>query len=329
MGQGQYVADMVVPGMLHVVIVRSPVAHARIRSVNLTRAAAAPGVVYALNGADLERALGPVADEQLPLPGKWKAGVRHKILNPRQPLLCTDKVRHVGEAVAAIVAESRYAAEDAAELVELDLEELPAIVDPEAGLRPGAPVLHEKFGTNLIGEFSIGKGNAAAAIAAAPHKLKRRFHHHRYAAIPMECRGVLAQYDGRTAAMTLWSSTQVVHWVRREVAATLGLPEARVRVVAPDVGGGFGVKGHVYPEDLLIPFLARTIGRPVKWIEDRREHLLCSCHSRDQIHDVEVGFDNEGRILGYIDNFLSHSRPRNPIPPSPLSNTPPHPPAPS
>ena len=131
--------------------------------------------------------------------------------------------------------------------------------------------------------------------------------------MPMECRGVVSLYESRTDAVTIWSSTQVVHWVRREAAAVLQLPEARVRCVALDVGGGFGVKGHVYPEDLLIPFLARRLGRPVKWIEDRREHLICSCHSRDQIHDVEVGFDDEGRILALRDSFIVDCGAWNPI----------------
>ena len=247
--------------------------------------------------------LPPVPDTQLSLPRKWTTQVQHKFINPQQPLLAHDKVRHVGEAVAVILAESRYAAEDAAQLVSLDLDPLPAVVDPEAALRAGAPMIHDKFATNLIGAFTIGKGDVDAALARAPHKLKRRFHHHRYAAAPMECRGVVGVHDPRTDSVTIWSATQVVHWVRREAASVLRLPEARVRCLALDVGGGFGLKGHVYPEDLLIPFLARRLGRPVQWIEDRREHLMCSCHSRDQIHDVEVGFDGDGRILALRDRF--------------------------
>jgi len=150
-------------------------------------------------------------------------------------------------------------------------------------------------------------------MAAAPHRLQRRFYHHRYAAMPIECRGVAALYDARTDAITIWSSTQVVHWVRREVAAILGMPEARVRCLALDVGGGFGVKGHVYPEDLVIPFLARRLGRPVRWIEDRHEHLQSAAHSRDQLHEVEVGFDNDGRILALRDNFILDCGAWNPI----------------
>ena len=313
LGHGQYVGDLVLPRMLHAVFVRSPMAHARIRSVDLTRAAAAPGVVYVLSGIELAQLLPTVPDHQVSLPSKWRNTVKHQILNPQQALLAGDKVRHVGEAFAVIVAESRYAAEDAASLVEADFEPLPAAVDPEQALKAGAAIVHEQFGTNLIAELAAAKGDAESALRQAPRRLERRFHHHRYAALPIECRGVVSEYDGRTQSITIWSSTQVVHWVRREVAATLGMPEARVRCVAPDVGGGFGIKGHVYPEDLLIPFLARKIGRPVKWIEDRHEHLMCSCHSRDQIHDLEVGFDNDGRILAYRDRFLTDIGAFNPI----------------
>src|SRR5439155_805769 len=227
-GRGQFIADLDLPHMLHAVFVRSPVAHARIGSVHLAQALAAPGVVGAMTGADLLALLPPVPDTQLSLPSKWTALVQHKFINPQQPLLAHDKVRHVGEAVAVIVAESRYAAEDAAQLVGLDLDPLPPVVDPEAALRPGAPIVHDKFHTNLIGAFTI-------------------------------------------------------------------------------------VKGHVYPEDLLIPFLARRLARPVQWIEDRREHLMCSCHSRDQIHDVEVGFDDEGRILALRDRFIVDCGAWNPI----------------
>src|SRR5437588_2823862 len=312
-GRGQFIADLDLPHMLHAVFVRSPVAHARIGSVHLAQALAAPGVVCALSGADLLELLPPVPDTQLSLPSKRMAIVQHKFINPQQPLLAHDKVRHVGEAVAVIVAESRHAAEDAAQLVSLDLDPLPAVVDPEQALRPEAPIVHDRFHTNLIGAFTIGKGDIEAALARSPHRLQRRFYHHRYAAAPMECRGVVGAHDPRTDSVTIWSATQVVHWVRREAAAVLRLPEARVRCVALDVGGGFGLKGHVYPEDLLIPFLARRLGRPVQWIEDRREHLMCSCHSRDQTHDVEVGFDGEGRILALRDRFIVDCGAWNPI----------------
>ena len=312
-GRGQYINDLALPGMLHVAFVRSPVAHARIVNVDLSAAERAPGVHLAVCGADLLRALPPVQDQQLPLPAKWKTAVSHKIFDPRQPLLAIDRVRHVGEAVAVVIAESRYLAEDAAERVVLELESLPAQVDPEAALAADAVVIHQNASSNQLAEFAIAKGDVESALASAPHRIKRRFYHHRYAAVPMECRGVAAQFDERTGSYTIWSSTQVVHWLRREASQTLGVPEARIHCIAPDVGGGFGGKGHVYPEDLLIPFLAHQVRRPVKWIEDRREHQQSACHSRDQIHDAEVGFDNEGRVLALRDAFIMDCGAWNPV----------------
>ena len=313
-GRGQFIADLDLPRMLHAVFVRSPVAHARIRSVDLSRAAAAPGVAYVLSGAELARLLPPVPDTQLSLPSKWTTQVQHKFINPQQPLLAHDKVRHVGEAVAVIVAESRHAAEDAAQLVSLDLDPLPAVVDPEQALRAGRTDhprqvrdqpdrrLHHRQGRLRRRARALAAQAASAAfiITATP---PRRWN----------AAASSAPMTRARTAVTIWSSTQVVHWVRREAAAVLRLPEARIRCVALDVGGGFGVKGHVYPEDLLIPFLARRLGRPVQWIEDRREHLMCSCHSRDQIHDVEVGFDDDGRILALRDDFIVDCGAWNPI----------------
>jgi carbon-monoxide dehydrogenase large subunit len=178
-GRGQFVADLKLADMLHAVFIRSPVAHARIRSVDLSHAAAAPGVVLVMNGADLLQLLPPVPDTQLSLPRKWTTQVQHKFINPQQPLLAHDKVRHVGEAVAVILAESRYLAEDASELVTIDLEPLPAVVDAEQALTADSSVLHEQYGSNLIGEFEIEKGDVDAALARAPHRLTRRFRHHR------------------------------------------------------------------------------------------------------------------------------------------------------
>jgi aerobic carbon-monoxide dehydrogenase large subunit len=308
-GQGQYIADLVLPHMLHATIVRSPRAHAHIRSVDISNAASAPGVSLVLSGADLLRMLPagivePPALQPPPVPTRWQAQVQHKLLGVRQSVLAFDKVRHVGEAIAVIVANSRYEAEDAAELVQLELEPLQAVTNIESALLPDAPIIHDKLQTNLVGEFAVSKGEVDAALSRSPHRLSRRFSNHRYGASPIECRGVVAAYDSRTDTVTVWSATQVVHLVRREIAGMLRLPESRVRCLALDVGGGFGVKGHAYPEDLLIPFLARAIGRPVKWIEDRHEHFMSSCHSRDQLHDIDVGFDDHGHILAFRDSFI-------------------------
>jgi carbon-monoxide dehydrogenase large subunit len=183
-GQGQFIADLVLPRMLHAVLIRSPVAHARVRSVDRSHAAA----VLALNGADLLQLLPPVPEGQISLPSKWTSVIQHKFLNSQQPLLAHDKVRHVGEAVAVIVAESRDLAEDAAERVTWDLEELPAVVDPEAALCSDSPIVHDRFQTNLIGAFSVGGGDADAVMAGASHRLRRRFYHHRCAARVPRCR---------------------------------------------------------------------------------------------------------------------------------------------
>ena len=184
-GQGQYLADMVLPGMVHVAFVRSPMAHAHIRGIDLSAAAALPGVVLAIGGAELAGLMPPVKDQQLPLPAKWRTSVPHRIVDPRQPLLAIDKVRHVGEAVAVIVAVNRYVAEDAVDLVELSLDPLPAVVDPEQAMAPDAALIHEQARGNLFAEFSVGKGDAPTAIREAPLRLKRRFRHHRYAGMPM------------------------------------------------------------------------------------------------------------------------------------------------
>jgi carbon-monoxide dehydrogenase large subunit len=302
-GSGQYIADLVLPGMLHAVFVRSQVAHGRIRAIDTANAAAMPGVRRVVTAADL--GLAPtVGAGPWSMPAQWREAVRHKIQLPQQTLLAIDKVRHVGEAVAVVLAESRYEALDAAEQVVVDVEPMAAVVDPEAALGSGSAVLHEGIGSNLLAEFAIEKGDVTAALANAPHRLKRRFRMHRYAGVPIECRGVIGAHDRRTGEVTIWSATQVPHTLRREAAGLLRLPEARVRCLALDVGGGFGTKGHVYPEDLLIPLLARLVGRPVRWIEERQEHLLSACHARDQVHDVEVGFDAEGHVLAFRDDFL-------------------------
>jgi carbon-monoxide dehydrogenase large subunit len=299
--------------MLHGAIVRSPFAHARILSIATAAAAAVPGVVAVVTGDDLVKALGPVPEQQVAIPNRWKQTVPHTFRSPRQPILAVEKVRHVGEALAVVVARDRYTAQDAAELVRAELDPLPVITDVEMAVAAGAPLVHEEFGTNIISEYRIGKGDVETAFRQAPRTLRRRFHHHRYTGAPLECRGVVADWDVRTQSLTVWASTQVVHWVKRQVAALLGIPESRVRCVAPDVGGGFGIKGHVYPEDVLLAYLAWSLGRPVKWLEDRREHFVCSIHSRDQLHEAEVAFDDEGRILAVRDRFALDCGAWNPI----------------
>jgi carbon-monoxide dehydrogenase large subunit len=305
-GRGHFIADIELPRMLHAAFVRSPLAHAHIRGIDLSGAAAAPGVVNVFSGADVARLAARPAEGPVYFPDSWKKQVRHRFDNPLQPLLAIDKVRFVGEPIAVILASDPYQAEDAAQRVALDLETLPAVVDVDEARQAGAVLLHERFKTNVTGEFEIGKGNAEAALAQAPHRLRRRFHHHRYSGMPMECKGIVAAPDPRTGELEVWSTTQTVHMLRREIAHVLKMPEALVRCMAPDVGGSFGVKNHA-TEYLLIALLAHKLGRAIRWIEDRREHMTSTVHSRDQFHDLEVGFDESGRILALHDHFVMDS----------------------
>jgi aerobic carbon-monoxide dehydrogenase large subunit len=320
-GYGQYVPDLNLPGMLQAAFVRSSIPHGRIVRVDFSEALKVPGVVFAMSGADLGKDLPSTPNQQVNLPSRFKKSVKHRILDLRQPLMAVDKVVHVGEAIAVVLADSRYAAEDAAEQVIVEIEALAPVVDPERALQEESAIIHERFGTNLIAEYLFEKGDVEAALANAPHKLQQRFYTHRYACMPLDGRGIVSAYDARTEILTVWCSTQIAHWVRRDVANTLGIAESKVRCVAPDVGGGFGGKGHVYPDDLLIPYLARKLKRPVKWIEDRREHFLSACHSRDQHHDVEVGFDGEGRILAFRDRYIVDSGAFMPAGLAPITNT--------
>lgn len=306
-GAGVFIADVKLPRALAIAFARSPYAHARIVSVDLSRAKALPGVVAVLTGNDLAGDLKPVPGMQNQPPPAWKAAVEHRFDVPSQPLLAVDKIRYVGEPYAVVVAESRYIAEDAAELIDIEVEELPVVDTIEAATGDDAPEVHEGHSRNTVAEFRIRKGDVDGPALTGMRRIRRRFRNHRFLAAPMECRGVVAQYDPRQDSLTIWSSTQVVHWVRREVARQLGLPEARVRCVAPDVGGGFGVKGHVYPEEIIAAYLARRLRRPVEWIEDRQEHLLNSSHSRDDEHDAEIIFDDDGVIHGLKDWFTKDS----------------------
>jgi carbon-monoxide dehydrogenase large subunit len=239
--------------------------------------------------------------------------VKPVLKGPRPTALALEKVHYVGEPVAIVVAEDRHRAEDAVDEIVVEYEPLPGVVDPDEALRAGATLVHEESSDNIVFSFHVDKGNVDQAMRNAPHTLRDRFKHHRYCAAPLECRGVAAWLEPRTNILTVWSSTQMPHLVRRQIAAQLRIPEATVRVIAPDIGGGFGPKVFVYPEEILVPFLASQLGRPVKWIEDRREHFISTAHGRDQVHDVEITFDEAGRILGLRDRFLLDNGAYNPM----------------
>ena len=309
-GEGRFLADFTLPGMRHAVFVRSPLAHARITALRTAEAACAPGVHRIVTGSELAQRFPRAGLQANPAPARFKEVIPHRSAVARQPLMAADRARHVGEAVAVVIADTRRQSEDAAELVELDLDPLPALVDPAAALAAGAPLVHDAVPGNELGWFALKVGDAAAALARAPHVIKRRFTHHRYAAMPIECRGAVGAVEGGT--YRCWSTTQLVHAAQRDIAGALGVDAAQVRCIALDVGGSFGVKGHVCPEDVLLPLLAVLAGCPVSWIEERREHLLASAHARDQRHEAEVGFDGHGTILAVRDRFVMDSGAYNP-----------------
>jgi len=293
-GRGRYVDDLRLPGMVHVAVLRSPVAHARLRRIDVSAAGSAGGVMAVFTADDL-----PPAARILP------DGHPHPALPSKgAPTLARDTVRYVGEPIAAVVAESRALAEDAAELIVVDYEPLPVVVDLDRAIESSAPRVHDDLPSNIAARLAVNKGDVATAFAGAHCVIQDRFEVHRGAGQAMETRGMVARWDPAEERLTVWHVSQVPFLHRSLIANALGLPEHRVRVLSPDVGGGFGYKGLVYAEDILIPFIAREVGRPVKWIEDRREHLTASYHERSQLHAVEIAADADGRILGMRGRFL-------------------------
>jgi aerobic carbon-monoxide dehydrogenase large subunit len=288
LGRGRYIDDLVLPGMLHATFVRSTIAHARIEGIEASPARALPGVAAVLTGSDIATRAKPiVCDSAYP---DWQSS--------GMPAMAADRVRFVGEALAVIAAESRYVAEDAERLIEVSYDPLPTVVAIEEATREGAPLLHEGWRDNYFTRVHVSGGDPAGAFDHAYGTLEFKVATHRHSGIPLECRGVIADYDAASGMLTMWSSTQVPHIVRSGLATCLGLPENRVRVIAPDVGGGFGSKAHLNPEEIAVALLAVEVGRPVKWIEDRREHMLACFHSREHYHHVRVAYDAQGRITG-------------------------------
>lgn len=226
------------------------------------------------------------------------------------PVLAVDEVFRIGDPIAVVVADGRYQAEDAAELVAVDYDPLPVVSDVEMALAEGAPVLHPEMGDNLHSRFRVRVGSVDEVLSSAPRTLSERFRFRRSVGSPIETRGVVAHFDERAGMLTVWATTQRSHWLRGYISEMLGLAEGDVRVVAPDMGGSFG--SGLYGEDVLVSHLAMRLGRPVRWIEDRRENLTCARHARDQLHDVEVGFDESGRILAIRDRFLMDCGAHNP-----------------
>ncbi len=289
-GTGTFVDDIPQTAVVHMAIVRSTEAHARIVGIDTTSAKDADGVVAVFTGNDLKTEFGA------PLPVTVTFVPEKKY--PNYYPIAVDKVRFAGEPVALVLASSKAAAEDAAERVEVRYESLPPVLEMEKAIEKDAPVLHEDLGSNLSYDVKRSGGDIEAAFKEADVKIKQRLMQQRLIPIAVEGRGVLADYRPFAKKLTVWSSTQIPHFVKVFLAVILGIPENNVRVVAPDVGGGFGSKIRVYPEEILTALASRRLGRPVKWIEDRSENVKATHHGRDQIWDVEIAAKKDGTVLG-------------------------------
>jgi len=299
-GRALFVDDLQLPGMLHAAFLRSPHAHARLGAIDAERARALPGVVAVFTADDLGAAWrpGPLLVPPPPVPGA--------LFHERtQVPLARGKVRHLGEPIALVVAESRELAEDAVAEIRVDFAVLPAAADLEGALAPGAPRVHDDLDSNLAAHVVQGRGDVEAGRAAARLVVRRRFRYDRGAAAALEGRGVVAEWDARAERLTVWDTTQAPIPIRNGLAAWLGLSEDRLRVVAPFIGGGFGPKIMMfYPEEVVVPWAALRLGRPVKWVSDRAEDFVSTTQERLQIHDAELAVDGDGRILALADSFL-------------------------
>jgi aerobic carbon-monoxide dehydrogenase large subunit len=302
-GAASYVADMRVAGMLDAAVLRSTVAHAAISRLEVGAALEVDGVVGVLTAGDLKGHVGPFVEgartEIAPL---LRSKVPMEVKSCPMPVLADGEVFWVGQPVAVVVAADRYTAEDALERIEVDYQQRPVVADAEAAVADGAPVLHPELGDNVAASFAFETADVDAALAAAPGRLRERFVMGRTLGNAMETRGILACWDAGRRVMEVWGTNARPHLVRDYIAKMLDLEPEAVRFVAPDMGGSFGT--GVFSEDILIPFLAMRLGRPVRWIEDRRENLASTRHARDQTHDVEVGYDGDGRVLALRDRFM-------------------------
>ena len=301
-GEGRFVDDVTLPSMLHAAFVRSPHAHARIARIHTAAAKALSGVAAVFTYRDLERWMKPLPLFGAAPPG-LAAAVTFDLRQAGQFALCRDRARHVGEIVAMVVAESRARAEDAAALIEVEWDPLPPVVDMVRAAEPGGPLVHPEWGTNVAVGFSHAIGDAEAAFARAEVVLSETFSIQRYVGMPLEGRGVVATWDRRDGTLTTWNSTQVSHFVQQGLTAALALPPHKIRVIAPDLGGGFGTKASGYPEDTLVPIAAIVLNRAVKWTEDRQEHMSGSAHARHQTHAISLAAARDGTILGLRDRI--------------------------
>ncbi len=295
-GQGSYVDDIKLPGLLHAAVLRSLHAHANVRSVDASGASRLPGVVAVFTAADIQ-------DLAVEIPTRTNTGA-DEFNPPRHPILASDKVCYVGQAVAVVIAEDPYSAADALEQILVDYETLPAVIDPDQATEEAAIVVHSDLGSNVSLRTLNAGGDLNAAFSQAKHVVRQTYQVQRLAPAPMEPRGLVADYQPEDDLLTVWDSTQHPHEVREHLVHLLGRTESGIRVVAPDVGGGFGEKGCLFPEEVLVPYLAIVLGRPIKWMESRQENMT-AFHGRGHSVEVEAAVKSDGTILGIKVNIVA------------------------
>ena len=293
-GTGRYVDDLLPPDTLHAAFVRSACAHARIKAIDVEAARTMPGVHAVFTGEDIVQKIKPL-----------RVGGSSLLREIKLYPLAVDKVRYFGEPLAVVVADNRYLAEDAVEVVSMDYEPLPVVVDPEAAMEPASACVHEDVGSNIVYKYHFATDGIDKVFQQADVVIKERIRSHRITACPIEPRAYLAHFNQQEDSLTMWSATANPHSLRTRIADILSFPESRIRVIAPDVGGSFGIKIQTYQEELLLPFLSRELARPIKWCETRVEHLRNGRHGRDQIHYIEMALKKDGTMLGIRDKIIA------------------------
>jgi carbon-monoxide dehydrogenase large subunit len=294
-GVARYIADIQRPRMLHAAFFRSSFAHARLLKVDVEKARAMPGIEAVITFQDIEGVK--------PIPMRLEPS--ESLFRALQRPLASDRLRYVGEPIAVVVANDRYLAEDALEGIEIEVEELDPVVDVRKAIEPGSELIHPGVARNIAHRFVVETGSIDRALGEADVIFEEEFYIQRHSGVPLETRGLVAEYDEGHGVLTVWGPTKVVHFNHGVLASLLGMPPSRIRMIEVEVGGGFGVRGEFYPEDYLVPFLARKLRRPIRWIEDRNEHLKSTNHSREQWHRLRVGARKDGRIIAFDDFLLN------------------------
>ena len=294
-GSGRFVGDIIRPGMLYAAILRSPFPHGKLKRIDTEQARKMPGVVSVITFADMP--------DVKPIP--MRLAPRDDLVRALEKPLASDRVRYVGEPLAVVIAESRYQGEDALEVIDFEIDELEAVVDARRAVEKGAPILHPAVPDNIAGHFVEKTGDVERALAEADLVLEEEFYIQRHSGVPLETRGLVAEYDEGQRLLTIWGPTKVVHFNHAVLAGLLDMPPSQIRMIELENGGGYGIRGEFYPEDFLIPFIARKLRRPICWIEDRNEHLKSANHSREQWHRVRVGANKDGRIVAFDDVLLN------------------------